>query len=129
MVVAFLIRFIVEIAMAVYRNIRWPVFFVEGHDVMVARDPTHFMKRFEVIDIREGAYELFDSIGQIIAVSWHGDNLSLHERYLLEVSLMPAQPDRLANILRRFLRDAKPAVSSNAPLNELVERTCESDRY
>jgi hypothetical protein len=109
-------------------QIQWPVFLIEGRDVIVARDPIRFMQRFEDIDIRGGGYELLDSIGQIVVIDWHKPNRFGQDRYSFGVSSSRADPERLASALRYFLRDAKPSISSNAPLSSLVQRMCIADR-
>ena len=97
--------------------ITWPVFLLDGGDVMFATGGAEFNQNFEEPDLFDPRHELLDACGHRLEIEkWTGFLLPARR------SPDPPDPDHLADVLREFLRASMQQVSDTEPLESLVAR-------
>lgn len=124
-VVVEILSLAVELVVRAGRSVQWPVFVVEGDDVLIGRDITHFKHRFEEVDLRGGTYDLFDSTGKRLSLDWSDRGAFGPGAYEIGAESRGNEREYLVGVLRKFLKNR---VSADASLDELVSAMLVVDR-
>lgn len=105
-----------------------PFFVFEGLDLTLCDSLGEIENSLEGVDVADGIYEAFDAKGRVIGLKASGVRrgrftVEVGQTYVETVAETPAGAERLARLLRDYLRAAGQPASDVAALRDLV-RDC-----